>query len=387
MPWSNQSGGGGGWKSGGSGGGGGGGGGPWGQGPWGQGPSGGGGGGQQPDLEELLKRSQDRLKQVMPGSGLPGPLMLLIAAPIVALLGFYLLTFRVNPDELGVVMRFGEFVRQEPPGLHFRWPPPIEEVRLPKVTRQNIIEIGMRSGVTTRSYQTTVRDVPEESLMLTGDENIVDVDFVVYWRIKDAAAYLFNIQQPDQTVKEVSESAMREIVGKSNIAPLLTEARQQAEADAQKLIQSTLDSYGAGIQIDQVQLQKVDPPAQVIDAFRDVQAARADRERLQNEAFAYANRIVPEARGEAERILQGAEGYKQQTVAEAQGQAARFLKIYEEYIKAPEVTRKRLFLETMERVLSGTDKIILDQKGGQGVVPFLPLDQLQRQSTPPRGSN
>jgi membrane protease subunit HflK len=383
MPWSNQSGGG--WKGGGSGGGGGGGG-PWGQGPWGQGPS--GGGGQQPDLEELLKRSQDRLKQVMPGPGLPGPLMLLIAAPIVALLGFYLFTFRVNPDELGVVMRFGEFVRQEPPGLHFRLPPPIEEVRLPKVTRQNIIEIGMRSGMTTRNYQASVRDVPEESLMLTGDENIVDVDFVVYWRIKDAAAYLFNIQQPEQTVKEVSESAMREIVGKSNIAPLLTEARQKAEVDAQKLIQDTLDNYRAGIQIDQVQLQKVDPPAQVIDAFRDVQAARADQERLQNEAFAYANRIVPEARGEAERILQGAEGYKQQTVAEAEGQAARFLKIYDEYKKAPQVTRERLFLETMERVLSGSEKIILDQKGGQGVVPYLPLDQLQRpKPAEPRGSN
>ena len=380
MPWSNQSGGG--WKSGGGGGGGGG---PWGQGPWGQGPS--GGGGQQPDLEELLKRSQDRLKKVMPGSGLPGPLMLLIAAPIAALLGFYLFTFRVNPDELGVVMRFGEFVRQEPPGLHFRWPPPIEEVRLPKVTRQNIIEIGMRSGVTTRNYQTSVRDVPEESLMLTGDENIVDVDFVVYWRIKDAAAFLFNIQQPEVTVKEVAESAMREIVGQSNIAPLLTEARQKAETDVQRLMQTTVDSYRAGIQIDQVQLQKVDPPSQVIDAFRDVQAARADRERLQNEAFAYANRIVPEARGEAERILQGAEGYKQQSVAEAQGQAARFTKIYDEYKKAPEVTRERLYLETMERVLAGTDKIILDQKGGQGVVPFLPLDQLQRQKTQPRGSN
>jgi membrane protease subunit HflK len=378
MPWSNQSGGG--WKSGGGGGGGG----PWGQGPWGQGPS---GGGQQPDLEELLKRSQDRLKQVMPGSGMPGPLMLLIAAPLIALLGFYLFTFRVNPDELGVVMRFGEFVRQEPPGLHFRLPPPIEEVRLPKVTRQNIIEIGMRSGATTRNYQTTVRDVPEESLMLTGDENIVDVDFVVYWRIRDAAAFLFNIQQPEVTVKEVAESAMREIVGQSNIAPLLTEARQKTESEVQKLMQTTVDSYGAGIQIDQVQLQKVDPPSQVIDAFRDVQAARADRERLQNEAFAYANRVVPEARGEAERILQGAEGYKQQTVAEAQGQAARFTKIYDEYKKAPEVTRQRLFLETMERVLAGTDKIIVDQKGGQGVVPLLPLDQLQRPRAQPRGGN
>ena len=384
MPWSNQSGGGGGWKSGGGGSrGGGGGGGPWGQGPWGQGP----GGGKQPDLEDLLKRSQDRLKQVMPGSGLPGPLMLLIAAPLIALLGFYLFTFRVNPDELGVVMRFGEFVRQEPPGLHFRLPPPIEEVRLPKVTRQNIIEVGMRSGATTRN---AVRDVPEESLMLTGDENIVDVDFVVYWRIKDAASYLFNIQNPETTVKEVAESAMREIVGRQNIAPLLTEARQKAEVDVHKLMQSTLNSYKSGIQVDQIQLQKVDPPSQVIDAFRDVQAARADRERLQNEAFAYANRIVPEARGDAERILQGAEGFKQQTVAEASGQAARFVKVYDEYKKAPEVTRQRLFLETMERVLGGTDKIILDSKGGQGVVPFLPLDQMQQRpkaQQQPRGAN
>jgi membrane protease subunit HflK len=386
MPWSNQSGGGGGgWKSGGGGGGG-----PWGQGPWGQGPSGGGGGGgQQPDLEELLKRSQDRLKQVMPGSGLPGPLMLLIAAPLVAILGFYLFTFRVNPDEQGIVMRFGEFVRSESPGLHFRLPPPIEEVYKPKVTRQNILEIGFRSGTSTRNFQGNVRDVAEESLMLTGDENIVDVDFVVYWRIKDAAAFLFNIQNPEVTVKEVAESAMREIVGQSNIAPLITEGRQKTEAAAQKLIQATLDSYKAGIQVDQVTLQKVDPPSQVIDAFRDVQAARADRERLQNEASAYANRIVPEARGEAERILQGAEGFKQQTVAEAQGQAARFTKVYDEYKKAPEVTRQRLFLETMERVLGGTDKIILDSKGGQGVVPFLPLDQLQRSRTAPtnRGSN
>ena len=373
MPWSNQSGGGG-WKSGGGGGGGGGG--PWGQGPWGQGPS---GGGQQPDLEELLKRSQDRLKQVMPGSGLPGPLLLLIAAPIIAFLGFYLFTFRVNPDELGVVMRFGQFVRQEPPGLHFRWPPPVEEVRLPKVTRQNIIEVGMRTAAgTARGYQAPARDVPEESLMLTGDENIIDIDFVVFWRIKDAASYLFNIQNAESTVKEVSESAMREAVGQSQIAPLLTEARQKTEVDVQKLIQTTLDNYKSGIQIDQVQLQKVDPPSQVIDAFRDVQAARADRERLQNEAFAYANRIVPEARGDADRILQGAEGYKQQSVAEATGQAARFLKVYEEYKKAPDVTRQRLFLETMERVLGGTDKIILDNRGGQGVVPFLPLDQLQK---------
>jgi membrane protease subunit HflK len=214
--------------------------------------------------------------------------------------------------------------------------------------------------------------------MLTGDENIVDVDFVVFWRIKDARSYLFNIQNPEITVKEVAESAMREIVGQSNIQPILTEARQKTEQAVQKLMQEVLDAYGAGIRIDQVQLQKVDPPTQVIDAFRDVQAARADQERLQNEAFAYANRIVPEARGEAERILQGGRAYREQSVAEATGQTARFLKVYEEYKKAPEVTRKRMYLETMERVLGGTDKIIVDSKSGQGVVPYLPLDQLQK---------
>src|SRR6516164_4562060 len=328
-----------------------------------------------PELEELLKRSQDKLKQVMPGGPvLPGSLRFLIAMVIAAIVAFYAFTFRVDPDELGVVMLFGKPVRTEPPGLHFRQAYPIEEVRLPKVTRQNIIEIGMRSSEVAR----VVRPVSEESLMLTGDENIVDINFVVFWRIKDAQKYLFNIQKPDVTVKEVAESAMRDIVGQSNIQPLLTGARQQTEQAVQKLMQGVLDSYGAGVSIDQVQLQKVDPPTQVIDAFRDVQAARADKERLQNEAGTYANKIVPEARGEAERILQSARAYKEQTVAEATGQTARFLKVYEEYRKAPEVTRKRMYLETMERILGGTDKIILDSKGGQSVVPYLSLDQLHK---------
>jgi modulator of FtsH protease HflK len=363
MPWNNQSGGG---RKGGGGGG-----------PWGQGPS---GGSQQPDLEELLKRSQDRLKQVMPGgTGLPGSFIFLVGVVLLAVIAFFAFTFKVSPDELGVVMRFGKPTRQEPPGLHFRLPYPIEEVRLPKVTQQNIIEIGMRSGGS-RGLSGTLRDVPEESLMLTGDENIVDVDFVVFWHIKpeDVQAYLFNIQNPETTVKEVAESAMREVVGQNDIQPILTEARQKTEEAVHKLMQKVLDYYRAGIRIDQIRLQKVDPPTQVIDAFRDVQAARADQERLQNEAYTYANKVVPEARGEAERITQGAIAYKEQTVAEANGQTARFLKVYEEYKKAPEVTRRRMYLETMERVLGGTDKIILDNKGGQGVVPFLPLDQLQR---------
>jgi len=360
MPWSNQSGGGGGWKGGGNGG------------PWGQRPS--GPGGQQPDLEEILRRSQDRLRQAMPGGHMGGPIGILIAVVLICVIGFFGFTVRVNPDELGIVLRFGKYVRQLPPGLNFRLPYPIEQVELPKVTRINRIEIGMRGSPDSTS---SARDVPEESLMLTGDENIVDIDFVVFWQISNAPDYLFNIQNPEGTVKDVAESAMREIVGQSNIEPILTAARAKTEASVQQLIQRILDGYGAGIRINQVQLQKVDPPAQVIDAFRDVQAARADQERLQNEAQTYANRVVPEARGEAQRILQDAQGYRDQVIAEAKGEADRFDKVLKEYKKAPDVTRKRMFIETMEEVLSKTDKIILDDKGG--VVTYLPLSELQKQ--------
>jgi membrane protease subunit HflK len=332
---------------------------------------------QRPDLEELLKRSQHKLKQAMPGGqNLSGSLVFGMVVVFAAIAAFFAFSFRVDPDELGVVMRFGKPVRQEPPGLHFRLPYPIDEVRLPKVTRQNIIEIGMRTGLTARGASGAVTNVREESLMLSGDENIVDVNFVVFWRIQDATKYLFNIQNPETTVKEVAESAMREVVGQSDIQPLLTGARQKTEQAVQKLMQDVLNQYGAGVHVDQVQLQKVDPPSQVIDAFRDVQAAATDKERLQNEAASYTNRIVPEARGEAERILQGARAYREQTVAEATGQTARFLKIHEQYKKAPEVTRTRMYLETMERVLGGSEKIIIDTKQGQSVVPFLSLDQM-----------
>jgi modulator of FtsH protease HflK len=372
MPWNNQSGGGG-WKSGGGNGGG----------PWGQGPS---GGSQPPDLEEMLKRGQDKVKQVMHGGGIPGPLLFLVAIVACAVIAWQAFTFRVNPDELGVVMRFGKFVEQYPPGLHFRWPYPVDEVLLPKYTRQNIIEVGARS--TAGRLGAGLRDEPTESLMLTGDENIVDIDFVVYWRIKDAAEYLFNIQNPDTTVKEVAESAMREVVGQSKIQALLTEGRQKTEEAVQALMQKTLDSYGAGVRVDRVQLTNADPPADVIDAFRDVQAARADKERLQNEAYAYANKVVPEARGEAERTVQGAEGYKQQVVNDATGQTSRFLQVYDQYKNAPEVTRRRMFIETMEKVLGGTDKIILDSKvGASGVVPYLPLDKLQKPAQTNQGGN
>ena len=367
MPWSNQSGGGG-WKGGGGG-------------PWGPRP----GPGQQPDLEEILRRSQDRLRQAMPGGRMGGPFAVLLAVVLVALIGFFGFTVRVNPDELGIVLRFGEYIRQLPPGLNFRWPYPIEQVELPKVTRINRIEVGMRGSSDVRDATSTIRDVPEESLMITGDENIVDVDFVVFWRIADAPDYLFNIQNPEGTVKAVAESAMREIVGQSDIEPILTEARAKTEAEVQELMQKILDSYGAGVQVTQVQLQKVDPPAQVIDAFRDVQAARADQERLQNEAEAYSNRIIPEARGEAERILQAAQGYRDQVIALASGDASRFLQVYEQYKKAPDVTRQRIFIETMEKVLGDTDKVIIDDKAGPGVLPFLPLSEftVKKPSPPP----
>jgi membrane protease subunit HflK len=370
MPWSNQNNSGGGWK-GGSGGG-----------PWGQGPS--GGSNQPPDLEEMLKRSQDRMKQVMHGSGVPGPLIFLAAIVGAALLAYYAFFFRVNPDELGVVMRFGQFVRQEPPGLHMRLPYPIEEVRTPKVTQQNIISIG-RGGSTTIGRGGTAG---ESSLMVTGDINVIDMKFDVFWRIKTDKVqdYLFNIQKPETTVREVAESVMREVVGQSNLQWLLTEGRQKTETAVMTHMQDTLDSYGAGIKIDQIQLKEVDPPPQVIASFRDVQAARTDRDRLQTEAQTVADQIVPRAKGEAERTLAQARGYKEQVINEAAGQAARFLSVLEEYKKAPEVTRRRMFLEMQERVMTGADKIILDNKGGSGVVPFLPLDQMQQRKKPEGGN-
>ena len=226
----------------------------------------------------------------------------------------------------------------------------------------------------------SLRDVPEESLMLTGDENIVDIDFSVFWVIKDASSFLFKIQYPERTIKAVSESAMREVVGNSDIQPILTGARQKTENNVRALMQSTLDSYGSGIEIREVKMQKVDPPSAVIDAFRDVQAARADQERARNEANAYANKIVPEAQGEASKILMESEAYQSQTVAEAEGQATRFVSIYSEYIQAKDVTRQRMFLETMEKVFGSMNKIIVDNEsvGGQGVVPYLPLNEINK---------
>ncbi|MBN9443063.1 MAG: FtsH protease activity modulator HflK [Bosea sp.] len=376
MPWSNQSGGG-------SGGGG-----PWGQrggsgggGPWGGGS--GGGNGNPPDLEEILRRSQDRLKNLVPGGGLGGRGLVLGALALVAI---WLLSgvYFVRPNEVGLNLVFGKFIGKTGEGANWNWPYPVGNVVKPQVTNVSTTEVGFRTVESVRQSRQT--DVTEESLMLTGDENIVDIDFIVQWQIDPAVPenYVFNIQDPPGTVKAVAESAMREIIGKRNIQPVLTTDRGAIETEVRQLMQDTLNGYKAGVQIRLVQLQKVDPPQQVIDAFRDVQAARADQERLRNEAQTYANRVVPEARGRAAQLVQSAEAYKEQTVAEARGQASRFTAVYEQYKNAPGVTRERLFLETMERVMGGTDKIILDSTGnGQGVVPYLPLEQLQR--LPARG--
>ena len=375
MPWSNQSGGGGGggpWGNrGGSGGGGGG-------GPWG---GGGSGGGSPPDLEEILRRSQDRLKNLMPGGSLGGRGIVIGLAVLILLwlaTGFYI----VRPNEVGLNLRFGKFIGKTGEGLNYNWPYPIGSVIKPQVTNVITTEVGFRTVESIRASRQT--DVIEESLMLTGDENIVDIDVIVQWQIDPAAPenYVFNIQDPPGTVKAVAESAMREVIGQRNIQPVLTTDRAAIETEVRQLMQDTLNGYKAGVQIRLVQLQKVDPPQQVIDAFRDVQAARADQERLRNEAQTYANRVVPEARGRASQLVQSAEAFKDQTVAEARGQASRFNAVYEQYRNAPGVTRERLFLETMERVMGGTDKIILDSTG-QGVVPYLPLDQLQQRRPAP----
>jgi len=375
MPWNNQ-GGGGPWQGGGGGGGGG----PWGQGPRSGGGGGGGGGPQPPNLEDLLKQGQDRVRGMLPGNfgGRGIILLILVVIAIWLASGFY----RVNSDEQGVVLRFGKWVSTTLPGLNYHLPWPIETVITPKVTQVRRTEIGLRTGAEAVGARSPAGiDVPEESLMLTGDENIVDVDFSVLWLISDAGEYLFNVEDPAATVKDVAESAMREVVGKNELQVILTEGRQPIETATRELMQTIVDSYNMGVLISQVNLQKVDPPTAVIEAFRDVQAAQADRERKQNEAQAYANDIIPRARGEAQRLEQQAQAYKVEVTDNALGEAARFLSVYEEFRQARVVTARRLYVETMERVMRGTEKVIIAQppeQNGQGVVPYLPLDQLRR---------
>ncbi len=333
-------------------------------------------------LEEWLKKNIRKGK--LPPSFFSGGgkgLFLLFGVVIVLwlLTGFY----RVQPDEQGVVLRFGKWVRIDQPGLNYHLPAPIETVLLPSVTRINRIDIGFRSA-----KDGQVREFPEESLMLTGDENIIDINFTVFWRINNAEEFLFNVRAPEATVKAAAESAMREVIGQTPIAEALAEGRRSIEDRVKILLQNLLNEYKAGIEVTEVQLQRVDPPSEVIDAFRDVQRARADLERLRNDAEAYRNKIIPEARGDAERIIQEAEGYKQRVIAEAQGQASRFNAVLSSYSKAPEVTQKRMYLETLEDLLSKANKVILDKSmsGKEGVLPYLPLEGLKPKGQAPADS-
>jgi len=361
------------------------GGGPWGSGPWGgnrgRGPS--SRGPQPPDFEELLRRSQDRFRRVLPGGFGTGTGIAVIAIAILVIWlasGFY----RVLPDEVGVVLRFGAYNRTTQPGLNYHLPSPIEKALTPSVTRVNRTEIGYRSGETATGRGVATRQVPEEALMLTGDENIVDVDFTVFWVIKDAYAYLFDIRDPDATVKSAAESAMREVIGETPIAQALSEGRGRIETDTQHLLQGILDAYKSGVEVTQLQLLRVDPPAPVIDAFRDVQRALADRERLRNEAEAYRNDIIPKARGAAVAVKQEAEAYRQEIIARAQGDADRFVAVYRAFKAAQDVTLQRLYLETMEEILKNSNKVIIDKsaEGGTGVLPYLPLPALGGASGP-----
>jgi len=352
------------------------------QSPWGSAPGGGSNGNgsgtrrEPPNIDELIKNFQKTINKFSGGkSGGTRPLLLIviILAGLWAASGLY----RVLPDEQGVVLRFGKFVHTTQPGLHYHLPMPFERALTPKVTKVNRVDVGFRPA-SDSGRSSGIGNVPEESLMLTGDENIVDINYSVFWVIKDAGKFLFNIQSPVETVKATSETAMREVIAKNNIQTILTEGRASIEIEVQEITQKILDEYGSGIQITQVQTQQADPPAQVIDAFRDVQAARADRERAKNEAEGYANDVIPRARGEAEQVLQQAEAYKKEVVAKAEGEASRFLAIYNEYKNAKQVTQERMYLETMEKVLADIDKVIIDKKAGSGVVPYLPLPALTK---------
>ncbi|WP_439122563.1 FtsH protease activity modulator HflK [Marivita sp.] len=343
---------------------------------------------QIPEIDELMKKGQERLRVLMGGRGGGGMngsgggdggdgfkftrgtvgLGILAVAALWAFSSFY----RVQPEEQSVELFLGEYYATGNPGLNFA-PWPVVTAEILPVTREQTEDIGVGARGS------------DAGLMLTGDENIVDIDFQVVWNINDPAKYLFNLRDPRPTIRAVSESAMREIIAQSDLAPILNRDRGAIATRLQDLIQSTLDSYDSGVTIIRVNFDKADPPEPVIAAFRDVQAAEQERDRLRNVADAYANRVLAEARGESAQVLEEAEGYRARVVNEAEGEASRFLAVLGEYELAPEVTRKRLYLETMEEVLGRVDKIILDENGqgggSNGVVPYLPLNELRRNTT------
>ena len=369
------------------------------QGPWGGGgPGGGFRGGPPPDLDDILQRAQGFIRGLLPPrfgggggggggrfSGGRGALIVIALAVLVWLAsGFY----NVQPDQQGVVLRFGAYTGFTQAGLNYHLPWPIERVLTPAVTRVNRVEVGYRSAAGDQYAQqpgqieAPSRDIPEESLMLTGDENIIDMHFAVFWRISNAADFLFNTRHPENTVKAAAESVMREVVGKTPIQPALTDARAQIESEVLKGVQAILDQYKSGVEVSQVQLQKVDPPAAVIDSFRDVQRATTDADRMRNEAESYRNDIVPRARGDAARLVAEADGARQASVAEASGQAQRFLSVLKAYAASKDVTMARLYIETMQEILSHSSTTIVDDKL-QGIVPFLSLGDQGRPTLPP----
>jgi len=355
MPWSNQNGDGGDKQ------------GPWGQGP--RGPRRPGGGGTPPDIEEIIRRGQDQLKNALPGGGGSSPIFIgLIAIGLIALWLFQAV-YTVQPDERGVVMLFGKPKTEvSQSGLHFLWWP------VEKVEKVSIVERQINIGGNSRSGAT-------QGLMLSGDQNIVDVQFSVLYSITNPQDYLFNLELPQDTLRQVAESAMREVVGRRPAQDIFRDNRQVIAEDVKTTIQSTMDSYGSGMAINTVSIEDAAPPREVADAFDEVQRAEQDEDRFVEEANQYSNQKLGQARGEAAQIREEASAYKDRVVNEAEGEAQRFTSIYDEYAKAPEVTRKRLFLETMEEVFKSSNKFIVEQGQGSGVVPYLPLNELNKNNT------
>lgn len=329
---------------------------------------GGGFGNKPPDPSEVFEHLKERFGGKLPG----GILGAVVAIALIAWLatGFYI----VNPDEVGVVKRFGEFSHTTGPGPHWHLPFPMESVLKPKVTQVRRIEVGFRT--ITSGPPARYQKVPTEALMLTGDENIVSCEFIVQYRVKDPEAFLFRIRDPEAAARAAAEASMREVVGRNTVDDVLTEKKDKIQVESAELLQSVLDSYGAGLRVDYVKLQDVYPPEPVIDAFRDVASAREDRERLKNEAEAYENDILPKARGEAKQRINQAGAYRETKIKTAQGDSARFLALLKEYERAKEVTRRRLYLEAMGKVLAEAKIVLTREGGGSGVLPLLPLSPL-----------
>ncbi len=364
-----------------------------GKGPWGNRPPstppGGGhhnGGGPNrtpppPDLDEFFRKGQESLRNLMGGRGGGIGPILIIGALLLALWGasgFY----RVDADEQGVVMRFGQYHRISQPGLNYHLPYPVETVFTPKVTNINREQVGFRSS--SGVYNTDRRNIiPEESLMLTGDKNIVSAQFEVQWRIKDAEKFLFNVRSPEVLVKPVAETSMREIMGKTPLSLALSDSRQVIAEDTKQLMQAIMDEYEAGIEIYEVNLLAVDAPEPVVDAFIDVLAAQQEKETLRNQAMKYRDGILPVAQGQVEKMIKDAQGYKEAIVSKARGDSERFISIYNEYKSAKDVTRKRMYLDTMEQILSGMQKVIMSDGSAKSVTPYLPLPAIEKQRKAP----